>query len=286
MTQPFHKSTRLSLVLIGLFATCIVAMQRGRNRGGGGADERGGVPMWEVDRNFKSDLFTFARVRYSDGPGRGYGGWGRRGGWGGKWQIDYPDSDLNFSLRLQQLTSIKVNPEPVVVELTEPKLFDYPFLYMIEPGNMLLNPEEVMGLRKYCLNGGFMMVDDFWGEYEYQNFYMEMKKVFPEFEPQEVPLEHEIFQCVYPLKERPQVPPINSFYDGSSYEYRPESDTSIVSYKAIYDASGRMMVFICHNTDLGDGWEQEGMNQEYFAQYSVPKSYPLGINIVTYAMTH
>ncbi len=277
-------SVLISLPLIGLLATLIVAMQRGRNRGYGDASGRNGVPSWEVDANFKNDIFTFARVQYSDGGGRG--GWGRRGGWGEKWKTDHPDSDLNFSLRLQQLTSIKVNPDPVVVQLTDPQLFDYPFLYMIEPGNMLLHPEEVVGLRKYCLNGGFMMVDDFWGEYEYQNFYDEIKKVFPEFEPQEVPLEHEIFQCVYPLKERPQVPAINTFYNGGTYDYRPESDTSIVSYKAIYDSNGRMMVFICHNTDLGDGWEREGDNQEYFQQYAVPKSYPLGINIVTYAMTH
>lgn len=236
--------------------------------------------MWENDANFKRDVFTFARVRYSDGYG---GGW--RGG-GGKWRTDYPDSDYNLSLRLQQLTSIKVNPEPVIRELSDPDLFDYPFLYMIEPGNMELNPDEVAGLRKYCLNGGFMMVDDFWGEYEYRNFYEQMKRVFPEREPREVPLEHPIFQCVYPLKERPQVPSIHAFYSGYSYEPRRESDTRLVSYKAIYDDAGRMMIFICHNTDLGDGWEREGENHEYFQKYAVAKSYPLGINIVTYAMTH
>ena len=46
------------------------------------------------------------------------------------------------------------------------------------------------------------------------------------------------------------------------------------------------MVFICHNTDLGDGWEREGEHEWYFQEFSVKKAYPLGINIVTYAMTH
>ena len=233
--------------------------------------------MWETNQDFKHDTFTFARVKYSDRYSRG---------WRGKWETDYPDSDENFSLRLQQLTSMKVNPEYKTVELTDPDLFDYPFLYMIEPGNMELNPLEVEGLRKYCLNGGFMMVDDFWGQDEYLNFYFEMKKVFPEFEPEDVPLEHEIFQCVYPLKERPQVPSIHAFYNGYSNEGRYGSDTSEAVYKAIYDQNKRMMVFICHNTDLGDGWEREGENHEYFQKYAVEKSYPLGINIVTYAMTH
>ena len=46
------------------------------------------------------------------------------------------------------------------------------------------------------------------------------------------------------------------------------------------------MVFICHNTDLGDGWEREGEDKEFFNQFSVKQSYPMGINIVTYALTH
>lgn len=250
--------------------------RRGNSYNGG----RNGVPVWETDQDFKQDTFTFARVQYSDGYG---GGWGRRGG---KWRTDYPDSDLNFSLRLQQLTSLKVNPEPVIVQLTDPKLFDYPFLYMIEPGNLLFNDEEVVALRKYLMNGGFMMVDDFWGDDEWFNFYQQIKRVFPEREPKEVPLEHEIFQCVYPLKEKPQVPSINAFYSGYSFEGRYGSSTRTAYYKAIYDDADRIMVFICHNTDLGDGWEREGENKEYFAEYAVKKSYPLGINIVTYAMTH
>ena len=271
-------------IVVGLGSTMAFLQppweRSGRRSNRNALGHRNGVPSWEIDEDFKSDVFTFARVQFSDGYG---GGWGRRGG---KWATDYPDSDLNFSLRLQQLTSLKVNPDPVIVQLNSPELFDYPFLYMIEPGNILLSPEEVQGRRRYCLNGGFMMVDDFWGEDEYRTFYMEIKKVFPDREPQEVPLEHPIFQCVYPLSEKPQVPSIHAFYSGYSFEGRYGSDTSEASYKAIYDDAGRIMVFICHNTDLGDGWEREGENHEYFEKFAVAKSYPLGINIVTYAMTH
>ena len=282
------KSMLVLLLLIACSATAVVAMQRGygqrgygqRGYGGrGDSDPRGGVPMWENDAHHAHDVFTFARVRYSDGySGRG---WGRE-----KWRTDYPDSDHNFSLRLQQLTSLKVNPVPEIVDLTDPKLFDYPFLYMIEPGNLLFEDAEVAALRKYFDNGGFMMVDDFWGDEEYYNFYLQIKRVFPEREPAEVPLEHEIFHCVYQLDEKPQVPSIHAFYGGGRYEGRYGSDTSQASYKAISDDNGRIMVFICHNTDLGDGWEREGENHEYFQEYAVKKSYPLGINIVTYAMTH
>lgn len=240
--------------------------------------DRGGVPVWETDRQFKSDLFTFARVKYSS---HGGGGWGRGGG---NWATDFPDSDLNFSYRLQELTSLEVNPYGKIVELTDEKLFDYPFLYLIEPGRMELSDAEVAGLRRYLLNGGFLMVDDFWGEFEWDNFYQNMKRVFPDREPQELPLEHEIFHCVYDLKKKPQVPSIHAWYSGRTDEGRPDAQEP--HYRGLFDDKGRMMAIICHNTDLGDGWEREGEDATYFHEFSEKWSYPLGINIVTYAMTH
>ena len=120
---------------------------RGGRRGywGGGSYElpsdRAGVPDWEADPQFEKDVFTFVRVEYDSYRGRGRRGAG--------WDTDWPDSDLNFSYRLQQLTSLKVNPDPVILRLTDKKLFDYPFLYMIEPGEMYLSEDEVAALRKY-----------------------------------------------------------------------------------------------------------------------------------------
>ncbi|QDS93773.1 hypothetical protein FF011L_25460 [Roseimaritima multifibrata] len=261
---------------IGLTAATVVAVaQRGRFRSDYRNVGRNGVPDWDVDRQMEMDTFTFARVRYNS--------FGRRGGW----DVDYPDSDLNFSLRLQQLTSLKVNPNPKVLDLTDPKLFDYPFLYLIEPGAMFLSPPEVAALRRYLLNGGFLMVDDFWGDQEYAVLAENLSRVFPDRVPEEVPLEHDIFHCVYDLKERPQVPSLNAARPGNFHgEFRPGSDTSRAIYRSITDDEGRIMVFICHNTDLGDGWEREGEDAWYFEEYSVKKAYPMGINIVTYAMTH
>ncbi len=269
---------------LGLLLVCgaLIAQGPGRrsSRGSRYSADRGDVPNWEVDKRLPKDVFTFVRIKYDS-----YG-YGRGGGW----DTDYRSSDLNFSLRLQQLTSMKVNPEPIVLELTDPKLFDYPFIYIIEPGRLTFHPDEVKALRRYCLNGGFLMVDDFWGDEEYDNFYREIKQVFPEREPEEVPLEHQIFQCVYPLKEKPQLPSIHAAWagrdSGMTWEPRYGSDTSIPHYRAIKDDADRIMVFICHNTDLGDGWEREGENQWYFEEFSVKKAYPMGINIVTYAMTH
>ena len=102
-------------------------------------------------------------------------------------------------------------------------------------------------------------------------------------------MDHPIFQCVYRLKEKPQVPSIHSWQStGLTYEPYHGGDCQTVHFKGIFDDddNDRLMVIICHNTDLGDGWEREGENEEYFHEFSEKKSYPMGINIVTYAMTH
>jgi len=237
--------------------------------------DRNGVPDWEKDQDFKNDVFTFVRIEYSSG----YGGRWR----GGKWRTDFPDSDLNFSYRLQELTSLKVDPDGKILRLTDPELFDYPFIYIIEPGALYFDEAEVKALRRYLFNGGFLMVDDFWGEDEWDNLYREMKRVLPDREPQELPLEHEIFHCVYDLKEKPQIPSINHYFGGRRTE---RWDAQEPHYRAFYDDDGRIMALICHNTDLGDGWEREGVDPGYFREYSEKWAYPMGINIVTYAMTH
>ncbi|MCI0357518.1 MAG: DUF4159 domain-containing protein [Planctomycetaceae bacterium] len=265
---------------VAITAVCAVAIaQRGRGyrrefRPGEVAD-RGGVPAWKNDEQFKDDVFIFTRVRFQS-----YGGWGGRGG---KWSTDYPDADLNLSYRLQQLTTIESDPNGRVIELTDDTLFDYPLIYMVEPGHIYFEEEEVLALRKYCLSGGFLWVDDFWTEYEWDNFYGEIKRVFPDREPEELPLEHPIFHCVYEFKEKPQVPSIHAWYDGLKAERGTEGQQH---YRAIKDDKGRIMALICHNTDVGDGWEREGMDPGYFKEYSEKYSYPMGINIVTYAMTH
>lgn len=270
-----RSRTLLLIVLVLSLIVGGVVAQRSRWRSSRATDlsDRKGVPNWQVDPQFADDVFTFVRIEYDSYGGRGWD----------KWSTDYPDSDLNFSFRLQELTSLKVNPNPIYLRLTDPKLFDYPFVYMIEPGHISLSDEEVLALRKYLYNGGFLMVDDFWGEYEWDNFYMAIKRVFPDREPQELPLEHPIFHWVYDLKERPQVPSIHAWFNGYTYERR---DAAEVHYRGIFDDKGRMMAVICHNTDLGDGWEREGMDSEYFHQFSEKWSYPMGINIVVYAMTH
>lgn len=245
------------------------------------------VNPWEFNDAFYMDQnrFTFARVRYTGYRGRGY----RRGE---SWNTDYPESDVNFSLRLTELTTIEVNRDErgrivhAIVELTDDRIFQFPFVYMVEVGYSDLTDAEAAGLRKYLLRGGFLLVDDFWEWREWANWEVQVRKVFPDEEAYpivEIPLTHPIFHCVFQLDEVPQVPSLNAWMN-----YRASSDRrgAVASCRGIFDKNGRLMVVMMHNTDLGDGWERESEDLEYFQKFSVAKAYPMGINIVVYAMTH
>jgi hypothetical protein len=260
-------------------ATMLAAMTLARGQPGGDfADEdRAGVPLWQVDAENPDDVFTFVRVKY---PSMRRGRWGRGGGW----MTDYPASDFDLSYRLAQLTSLKVNPHPKILELTDPALLDHPFIYLVEPGAMALDDEQVLALRHYLDAGGFLMIDDFWGEAEWHNFHEEMKRVFPDREPVDLEIDHPIFSAVFPLKQKPQVPSINVWLSQRvTYE---RYDAHEPHYRAWFDGKGRMVAIACHNTDLGDGWEREGEDAEYFHKFAEAQSYPMGINIIFYAMTH
>lgn len=277
-----------ALVFVVLASIGSVSAQRWRDRFD--EDDSPTPPpenQWKNPRGFEHDVFTFARVIYDSGSDD-YGYFGR------KWKIDWPDADWNFSYRLKEITALEVDPVGVKLRLTDERLADYPFIYMVEPGGILLNPAEIEALRAYLLNGGFMMVDDFWGDYEWDTFERAMKQVFPDRKIVDLTIEHEIFNTVFPLSETlgelPQIPNVGtgqqSQWDGVTWETRKGPGARDVHYRAIMDDQDRIMVMICHNTDLGDGWEREGEYEYFFREFSEKKAYPLGINIIFYAMTH
>ena len=201
----------------------------------------------------------------------------------------WADAGLNIAWRLQQMTSLRVGPKGRSIEITDPSLFRYPFIYIVEPGDLGFTDEEAAILRKYLLNGGFLMLDDFWGEDEWEGMAEAMRQVFPDREFQDIPRTHPIFHCVFDLPNNLnlQCPAINwgvsSEYTGRTWE---TDDAQEVHIRGIYDDKGRLCVVACHNTDNGDGWEREGENAYYFREFSEKKAYPLGINIIFYAMTH
>jgi hypothetical protein len=282
--------------VIALLAVAVAAQYGGYRRGGRWGDpddypktaremdsHSTGTPTWTNPPAHVKDVFTFARIVYSSS------GYGRRGR-GGGWATDLPDSDLNLSWRLQQMTSMKVDPDGRNIRLTDPELKNFPFIYIVEPGGLYLSDEEATALRNYLLNGGFLMLDDFWGDSEWDNCEEQLKKVFPNRSFVELELTHPIYHCVFEIKSKGQVPNIevgaNSEFNGVTWEYNHDGDTQTVHHKGISDDKERLMVIATHNTDNGDGWEREGESDYYFHNFSEKIAYPLGINIIFYAMTH
>lgn len=214
--------------------------------------------------------FRFARLIYTDAPD--YARF--RGGW---WQQDFPEAETHFSLNLRRLTRVDAG-EPVAVRLTDDALFDYPWLYATQVGYWDLSDAEVARLREYLLRGGFLMADDFWGESERAVFQDTMKRVFPERPIVDIQPDDAVLHVVFSIDEFTQIPGLRHL------GRRGIAQLPAPRWRGIYDDSGRLLVAMNHNQDVGDSWE-EADNPAY-PEPMTALGYRLGINYITYAMTH
>lgn len=135
-------------------------------------------------------------------------------------------------------------------------------------------------LRAYLLAGGFLVIDDFWGSWEWDNFDAQMRLVFPDREIVDVPLDHPVFNAFYDIDEVIQVPNV---YQGSTGQQTHEYDGYVPRVRGIFDDDGRLMVLVNWNTDLGDAWEWAD-HPQYPLKFST-YAYEMGINFVIYGMS-
>jgi hypothetical protein len=158
---------------------------------------------------------------------------------------------------------------------------------MTEVGAASITDDEAAQLRVYLEKGGFLWADDFWGSYAWDWWEAQLRKALPaeEFPIVDLPPDHPLFHTLFEVQHTPQIPSI-SFWAGSggSTSERGE-DSAIVHTRAVLDRRGRMIVLMTHNTDLGDSFEREADDPQYFYQMSVP-GYAFGINALVYVMTH
>ena len=212
---------------------------------------------------------------------------------GANWSVDYPRADINLSIRLSELTNTSISrlpsgePNNLLVRLTDPELFECPFIMMTEVGAASITDDQAAQLRVYLEKGGFLWADDFWGSYAWDWWEAQLRKALPaeEFPIVDLPPDHPLFHTLFEVQHTPQIPSI-SFWAGSggSTSERGE-DSAIVHTRAVLDRRGRMIVLMTHNTDLGDSFEREADDPQYFYQMSVP-GYAFGINALVYVMTH
>jgi hypothetical protein len=226
--------------------------------------------------------FHFCRVAYRGGRGDG-------GGWG----VDYPQADTNLSIRLSDLTKTPVSfdaarePRHLVVRLTDDELFQCPFVMMTEVGATYLDDDEADRLRAYLLKGGFLWADDFWGSYAWAAWERELRKVLPagQYPIVELPMDHPMFRMQFTVTRVPQIPSINFWMGSGGGTSERGSDSRTPAARAILGPGDRPMVLMTHNTDLGDSWEREGDDPNYFYAFAVD-GYAFGINVVLYSMAY
>jgi hypothetical protein len=286
-------SDKLSLPLLGLlwatvlaaplaFGVSDAAAQSYRYGYGG----RRRIPPKFPDPNKMLDgRFVFSRIMY-ERVRRESGGYG--------WSTDYPGADINFMTRFEELTEAEVardelgKPDHVVVRLTDDELYDYPFVFMSDVGTVGFSATEAEKLGDYLLRGGFLWVDDFWGDWAWEQWESEIGKALPsdEYPIFDLTPDHPVFKVLYDVKQVPQITSIQHWrrVGGRSTSERG-AESAEVHLRAIADHSGRIMVLMTHNTDIADGWERENEDWEFFDRFSAD-AYALAINIVLYAMTH
>ncbi|MGB0598068.1 MAG: DUF4159 domain-containing protein [Rubripirellula sp.] len=241
-----------------------------------------------------NDSFTFVRVKYNSTGGFGESWYRHEGRDWERWETDYPRAESNLILRLKELTSMSVNSEPIVLRLTDPEIFDHPFLFMSDVGWQNLSEAEKQALSRYLDAGGFLWADDFWGIAEWNNFYRNVGQLRSDWKWKPIPSNHSILSIVYPLEECPQVP-ARIFYAQSGMEFDPPGvhrnpsggyeGVREVHFMGLFDRNERLLAVATHNTDIADGWEREGESRDFFERFSI-RSYAVTINILFYAMTH
>jgi hypothetical protein len=223
--------------------------------------------------------FHFLRLEYTDLAQirRGFG-FGR--GW---WRQDWPEAEIHFAIGLRRLTRLQVG-EGRHVRLTDDRIFDYPWIYATQTGYWDLSQAETGRLREYLDRGGFLVVDDFWGEQEWAIFRDTMQRVFPDRPILDVENADPLMRVVYDIRERTLIPGLRHLRRGPGGSTVVQPHAGPPQWRAIYDSRGRVIVAINYNMDVGDAWEHADM-PEYPAEMT-GLAYRFGINYIIYSMTH
>jgi hypothetical protein len=207
--------------------------------------------------------FVFARLHYT-----------ARGQFGGGGQYhDYPNAEEHINQVMNEATILNLDRMSYkIVDLGSDDLFNYPFSYISEAGEMALTEQEVVNLREYINRGGFIMVDDFDGRRSLDVFTSNLRRAFPD-------------RTIYPLSMKDAI--FNTFYNldprelPSSSDYGPGNDPMFYGFP---DGHGGNAMIICHNNDIGEYWEY--IDQPRFPLGPSAQSLRFGINFVFYAMSH
>jgi len=269
-----------SILVLALLLGSVAAATGQFRRGGFFGRSAQMAPAVFPDRDFVVCRLMYSSVR-SEPSGRG-------------WGTDYPYGEINLTIRFSELTRTPVSrstgrePNHYVVRLTDDTLFQCPFTMASDVGTIGLSPEEAARLRLYLLKGGFLWVDDFWGNRAWEQWSGELAKALPpdRFPIEDVPLSDPIFRSQYIVERVPQITNIGFWRATGGRETSERgAETAVPHLRGVRDEHGRIMVVMTFNTDVADSWEREGEDPAFFYQFS-PDGYAVGVNVLLHALTH
>lgn len=184
---------------------------------------------------------------------------------GGDWYAN-PTALPNLIKFCNQTIRTSIHPEPDVVSVGSPEIFNYPFIHMTGHGNVIFSQADAENLRNYLIGGGFLHIDDNYGMDKFIR--IELKKVFPELELTELPITHPIYRSKFVFKNG--VPKIHE-HDG-----KPAKGYGLIH-------QGRLVIYYTHETDLGDGWEDADVHKD--SEEKRRQALQMGANIIQFAFS-
>lgn len=183
---------------------------------------------------------------------------------GGDWYAN-PTALPNLIQFCNKNLNTNINPSYDEIDIGNSELFNYPWVHLTGHGNVVFDSREVANLRAYLIAGGFLHISDNYGLDPFIR--KEMKKVFPEADFIELPLNHEIYQTPYQFK------------NGLPKIHEHDNNTPL-GLGLFYE--GKLICFYDYECDLGDGWEDEEVHND--SEEIRTKALKMGANIVSYAL--
>jgi hypothetical protein len=183
---------------------------------------------------------------------------------GGDWYAN-PSSLPNLLGAVRERTGLPTAREEKVVALGDDELWNVPYIYMTGHGNVRFSDQDVVVLRRYLQQGGFLHVDDNYGMDE--SVRRELTRLFPDAPLVEVPLEHPIYHVVYDFPKG--IPKIHE------HDKKPAQGFGIF-------LDGRLVVYYSYQSDLGDGWEDPQVHRDPPEKHEA--ALRMGVNLFAYAV--
>lgn len=247
---------RPSLLVVAVLALVAAGLASGQFRG-----RRSAYRYGTFDDNTPPRT-EFVNMRWHFGTNGAIGHMG--------WSHNYPYSELNLNEFIGRTTRVDVEDNSYRgIELSSPEIFQYPFAYISEPGEMEMTDAEVANLREYIERGGFILIDDF-DTWHMDNLREEMHRVFPDRNFERLSVDNPIFNLVHEIESLDSMAPYVAGDDPVYY--------------GLDNSMGQIAIVALHNNDFANFWEWYG-NPGY-PLAPAADAFRMGTNFIVHAMTH